>query len=1134
MVTFTRPVETVLDLYVGASSEGSDGGWLGYVLPGAAAGVTSFALADAYGTYGGSFLFASRAPALTAGAAATLVQDVEQLYTDGLRRCIWLDQPDQVGQGTTIAFAFDPSAGSLRTGMQVELGSNLVLAVVNGSGIAVQGDTIALTGGRGGVPPVSWGGPAALTGSIISAATIPCWGPQRGCVELAQAIDRSALHDHLNWGFQAVVADSSAPSGYRTGWYPLADAVAAGQIPIAVAVDPTDPFNVTAPDRTAFAFTAASTSLASGYRTNSGWTVNLAPVVAPGTGQEAARLWLHASPEDATAKRDFVACPVGDFELGLEEPDGATAAPALLCGLAGTETIAFAAGDTMRFAAQQPAFAIGYPYPDASPTLPPVDPLASKLGPAFLTSWASLVTSTAEGGHYSAQPKGASLYAKPAIDDAGVLVFTEPGTTLAAGAALPILPYALASAGTGYTFSVQEFADVETKVVAAERRAQVSSAALRLAAPRAAAATAAGNGGGTQPATTPAGLVVQVDLLSGAYAEVDLAQAVDRTPPVVMKLTGTSQLMQQALQTSQLFLVVANADALGTPVGWPPQPPVGSAFYNAMTIGDWALLADVGQHGGYGDYDNVLIVKGRAGKLADLVAKPDLWTESTLAIPGGTGGDASELPALSQWLQDYIADAAAQTSDYFRAFNALVQDESWTGVLVLKADIAAIPSDLTGMLGGVDRSRFNAHHFGFTITKVDPATVSMDGNSATFGLIYYVDPAFDPDRSPPQPVAPASAPWDFRVLTLKALFANAAVERFESYAQLTLQQLFGQAVDHMGANGANPFEALILTGSLHKQGGVTSYGLEAQGDSAFFFDGGVFNKIEVLQAEFSTTGQVPSADGTQVSARFDLYGFLDFETLDSGGKPFDLFSFGSTDGKALQQGLSFSGLGITMTFDEPADPTKPPSTPIYAFDASKIAFDATRSTPRPGSLFESLTLKVDSLVAGAAQSTPGDLGYLDVATPLRLPGVRDEWYGLRLQANFGTPGALAGKVGLTSYLLLAWSPPAAGADTRLGFGLLLPGAGQSSSLLSLQGVMKLAVGPVALTQVSDTKGDPAFMLVMSEIALKFLGILKLPPSGATAFYVFGDTTGGGGPLGWFALYKGPDPPKASLTAGGAG
>jgi hypothetical protein len=1114
VVTFTRPVATVLELYA-ASDTGEDAGWLGYVLPGAPAELTSFTLAEAVNQQLGSFTFGSVAPTLTGDGAATFVSNVKALLTDTLRRWFWLQQPDQVTAKTTNAFAFDAGAGRVRIGTEIDIGANLALDVINGAGFGVQGDALLLSVATGGAAPVAWNGPAALTGGLIQAATVSCAGPSRGCLQLSQAMDRSALHDHLNWGFQTVTADSSAPSGYLLGWYPLADGSTGGQVPINVTLDPLDVFNATAVERTAFAFADATTSLVTGYRTSAGWTVSLAPVVTPPPGGQPARLWLHRAPVDSTAKRDFVACPVGDFTLGVQPPAGATAAPELLCGLAGSETIAFTAGDAMRFTPQQPAFATRYPYSVSSPVMAPVDPLAPRLDATFTTSWASLVTSTADGGHYCAQPKGAALYAKPTGADAGVLTFTQPGSTLTEGSPLPMLPYALVAVATGYTYSAAQFVAVETDVVAAERRRQVSTSSKGLARARPQALLGAVAG----PATTPTGFVVQVGS-DGGYTEIALAQDIDPVPPVVMKLTSPTTAMHEAFQTSNLFLVVANSDALGTLAGWPSTEPSGTAFYNAMTIGDWALLADVGAHQSYGDYNNILIVKGRPGRLVDLVAKPDAWTQSSLAIPGGSSGGASELPALSGWLQDYLADAAAQTSDYFDAFNTLVTDKDWTGVLVLKADIAAVPDQLTGMLGGVDRTRFNAHHFGFTITKVDPQTVAMAGNSASFGLIYYVDPAFDATAGTPKPVAPATSPWDFRVLTLKALFANASVQRFESYAQLTLGELFGQPVDHMGTQGGNPYNALILTGSLHQQDGVSSYGLESEGDATFFFQGGVFNKIEVVQAEFATTGQVVQKDGsTRVSARFDLYGFLDFVTVPVAGKPFDLLSFGSTDGQALQQGLAFSGLGITMSFDEPADPTMPNSTPVYAFDAGKIGFDLTRSTPRAGSLADSLALKVDSLISGDATSTPSDLGYLDIGTDARLPGVAGDWYGLRLQANFGTPGALAGAVGLTSYLLLAWSPPAPKSSALpLGLSLLLPGAGQGSSLLSLQGVLKLAVGPVLLKQV-PVSGGTAFLLVMTEIALKFLGMLKLPPNGATSFYLFGDPDGSGGPLGWFAIYN---------------
>ncbi|MFG1603720.1 hypothetical protein [Actinoplanes sp. NPDC049265] len=1120
VVTFTRPVPTVFELYAAASDTGDDAGWLGYVLPGAPADLTSFTLTDAVAVHPGSFTFASTAPTLTGDGAGTFVAEVKALLTDTLRRWFWLARPDRVDASTSNAFAFDASAGQVRMGTGLSIGANLELTIINGAGFGVQETGLVLSSATGGAAPVAWTGPAALSGGYLDQAVVVCAGAARGSVRLTQAMDRSALHDQLTWGFQTVAADSAAPSGQTLGWYPLADGATGPQVAIQVTLDPLDVFNATGVERTSFAFADATTSLVSGYRTSAGWTVTLCPVVTPPADGQPARLWLHPAPVDSTAQRDFVACPVGDFTVDVQRPAGATSEPELLCGLSGSETIGFTAGDTMRFTPQQPAFAARYPYAVSSPVAAPVDPLAPRLDSTFTTSWGALVTVAGDGGHYCAQPKGAALYAKPAGADAGVLTRTQPGSTLADSVPLPLMPYGLVTAATGYTYSMPEFVAVETNVVAAERRRQVTASSTGLAPARSRSRSRDGGGPATIPATTPAGFVVQVGG-DGAYAEIDLAQDTDRAPPVVMKLMSPSAAMHEAFQTSDLFLVVANADALGTLAGWPSTEPAGTAFYNAMTIGDWALLADVGRHQSYGDYGNVLIVKGRTGKLADLIARPDAWTQPSLAIPGGASGQAAELSALSGWLQDYLSDAAEQTSDYFAAFNHLVRDDTWTGVLVLKADIAAVPAQLTGMLGGVDRTRFNAHHFGFTITRVDPGTVAMTGNSATFGLIYYVDPAFDATAATPRPVAPATSPWEFRVLTLKVLFANAAVERFESYAQLALGELFEQAVDHMGAPGANPYDALILSGSLHQQNGVSSYSLEAEGDATFFFAGGVFNKIEVSQVEFATTGRIPREDGsTEVSARFDLYGFLDFVTVTADCEPFDLLSFGSTDGNAPRQGLAFAGLGITMGFDEPADPSKPTGTPAYAFDATKIAFDPARSTLRPGSLADNLALKVDSLILGGADAAPTDLGYLGVGTEARLAGVQGDWYGLRLQVNLGTPGALAGAAGLTTPVLLAWSAPAKGSTTLpLGVWLLLPGTSQGSSLLSLQGVLRLAVGPILLKRVPAERGGRAFMLVMTEIALRFLGLLKLPPNGATSFYLFGDPSGGGGPLGWFAIYQ---------------
>ena len=94
----------------------------------------------------------------------------------------------------------------------------------------------------------------------------------------------------------------------------------------------------------------------------------------------------------------------------------------------------------------------------------------------------------------------------------------------------------------------------------------------------------------------------------------------------------------------------------------------------------------------------------------------------------------------------------------------------------------------------------------------------------------------------------------------------------------------------------------------------------------------------------------------------------------------------------------------------------------YIFSIDKIAFDTLASTPRPNSLFISFALALESMVQGSAKSQPRDQGYLDVITPAaRLLGVGGStWFGLRYRLNLGTPGELAGKVNLTSFLLTAW------------------------------------------------------------------------------------------------------------------
>jgi len=131
------------------------------------------------------------------------------------------------------------------------------------------------------------------------------------------------------------------------------------------------------------------------------------------------------------------------------------------------------------------------------------------------------------------------------------------------------------------------------------------------------------------------------------------------------------------------------------------------------------------------------------------------------------------------------------------------------------------------------------------------------------------------------------------------------------------------------------------------------------------------------------------------------------------------------------------------------------------------------------------------------------------------------WYGVSFLINMGGPGALAAAAGFTSHLVLGWSPQTtrSAATPAVFVGLQLPGASPGASAFSLQGVINLTVGNIslALAPVEGSVGTQAFTLRLRNIALSFLGVVKLPPSATIDMFLFGDP-GGTGSLGWYAAY----------------
>lgn len=837
-------------------------------------------------------------------------------------------------------------------------------------------------------------------------------------------------------------------------------------------------------------------------------------------------------PEDGRYEPVYL-LPEGEFAIGKEAASGACQ---LLCGLSGTETIGFAPetadpGGILAFHPGQPAWAEEFPFPQASPVGRPFDATRPLLAPGYTTAWLSL--RGAAKSCYSSQPAGMSLYGQSGpipAQSPRLLGFVEPLTALPdPPPALPMAPYAgIKAEGPAASGDREQLQAFESQILSPTRRGLIA-ASQGLSTARAPNRTVPAEAPQSLQAVTPQGLVVEVQA-DGRWTDIHLARSGDRSA-VPFGLNEIAPEVQQAFQTNQLLLVATDAgylgraDALGEGSG--------PLFHNRVSLAGWEFQVNVGSGNRYGDYRNLLILKYRQGALAELVRTPSAWTQATDFNLGAGAQDASELVIISQWLQDYIARGIAEwqgptRNPLYRKFAAIVRDPDWQGILCLRVDVAAFPDQLQGILGAIDAERFYAHHLGIEANHFSAeGGLHLDAESSLFGLIAYLDANYEENlRRDPQaadkPVRPApNSDYDFKVLTLQALFENSRVTDFRSKAQLTVNRLFGDRV--AGINGApDTFNSLVLDGSYQNQSGENLYIFERAGSDRLAFDSNVLASVTLTRIQFNTreqqqtSRQEGAAEGEKpIRSYFSLWGVLDFRPLAG----MDVFSFGSTGEKTSGDegpavGLSFAQLGIEMSF-----PPDNPAARSFALDSRHISFDLKQSTPRPPSLYPNFALQLNGLLSGDVEKQPADLGYLPVTTSIPTSGLGDEWHGLECTLNLGTPGALAGKAGLQASLLLAWSPGGTNADQsyRVHVGLKLPGT-DGARLMNLQGVIKLSIDDVALQYVEEKK---SYLLTLSDIALKFLGIAKLPPGGRTSFYLFGNPEPGAdiSSLGWYAIYN---------------
>jgi hypothetical protein len=1103
----------------------------------------------------GHYLFAPAPPPLPDEAAAEQLAKAIYRWLDLAfnksnpfpgRACVWLPEsavppPPSQREPKTLAVTFTTATGGfLSSDLNAVVGNQLTLSVPKSTGVVPTDTTLELRGiGTRALRFVDSNGTVAGLTVAPNAATLPFTGPYTGAFVLAGGIDPGLLLDKFQAGVHFGHGQVHGQPVVQR--FPILDP-SGGPMPYHGAVDPIDPLNRSAAInlaegrlRTLLApvlAQAAENASPSYLRTARGQSVGLLPI-GGGNGESGwpeahagALVFEDVGPAGKAAKEgDVYLTLAGDWAPVIEK---AAASEALMCGLFGLERLPVrpfappSTHDCVRFVPSQPAFAPVFPLPPAALTEPAKEEL---LTTKLRTAWTATVSGDGQPTGYVAQPASSPLFTMPQLPSADAAVVLDwHGPAMALGTTpLPLAAYAGLPSSPG-GFPVSELGPFESQVIAAERRrrtlpklvARLRATPTRAAAMRAAATGASGVPQDPVTATTPQGFLAR--MAGAAYSHVTLARSGGTTPDFAF--ANPEPELQTLLQTNQLMGVVANPKYL-------------TGFENSVELGGWTMTADIGRASTPSDARNVMLLKFCHGQLVERVANPSTWTAAEIFSTLGQPQDAA-LTALSAWLQAYIAEALAESdrgNTLYEDFARIVRDESWQGILVLRADVRVedLPEQIRGLAAGIDVHTFAAHHFGTTVTPVTTAggEIEIAGNSSLFGLIDYQLPQFRQNvaagASPDMPLAlPTDGAFGFSVLQLQALFRNAALVDFRSRVQLTAKELFGsQVIGAHSGKQASPATAVVLRGSYQRQGKDSTYIFEQDSTTVFTLDSNVLRAVAFERIQFNTLAAAEDGSGA-LRSRFLVWGALDFAVLhNSKGQPFDAFSFGSpadASTGALGVGLVFANLQIELS-----SAVATPNAATFAFDAHGLAFDLAASAPdaREQSLFKTFSLQLDSFVTPAAGKRPADLNFLPVSMDAATTTFDGAWFGVVLKVTMGTPGALVASAGFDSRMLLGWAPTT-GAGEQLPAalaGLQLPGAAPGAKLMSLQGVLRVTVGSLALRRdpVAGQAGVSAFVLRLNNVGLTFLGVAKLPPGAVINFFLFGDPKGTGS-LGWYAAY----------------
>lgn len=626
-MAFTFSQAAAPRLLIGAGS-GSDAGQVVAVVP-EPPPRDSYSLAEVLASFDlAANLVVLREPVGGDRAAQDALVDAVLKLANGNRIFAWSQTPGSVAGALWVPLvAGGPSGVMTQLALSVAVVPTLTMVMPANTSLAAGDDAIVVTGS-----PITFQGVSAPVATVVQPTTMPLTGGDLGTLSFALFVPQASLAA-MGWGFLfGAPPRSSGPAQDTPITLTAPLAIADASVPGLIATF--DPLAVTggAPGRNAFAFLGTNldrtpTALASTYTTPSGNdTVILTPLVG---GAMPARLVFSYAPVVEASPRFLSLMPDGDFALSLAS--GSTAPAPLLAGLQATEYLVFQPGDAatadrLRFAAG-PAYAPGFPPAVASPISAPPPDGGGSLTMRWLTAWALVIPASAAAPITSvAQPPGFALYGvDQAIHGAypNLMGHLDPAVALAVAptAAFPLVPYTAVVPGAGdERLDASEIAAFEAELLGPLRRAALArdQAALQRSArgrlhARAADAT-------TTRYATPSGYLFTMDGQGdAAWRSVLLAKLIASGQQLA--LLNPERAVQDAFQSGQLLLIDANGVHLGTLGG--DGGDGAPAFANALTIGDWAMAADVGLGSAFGDYANVLIVKGVHGPLYDPAGPAD-------------------------------------------------------------------------------------------------------------------------------------------------------------------------------------------------------------------------------------------------------------------------------------------------------------------------------------------------------------------------------------------------------------------------------------------------------------------------------------------------------------------------------